>query len=134
MCLHDPDPKPDKRPGRGYKVVEKKDGRYFCWDYNPVAHTGKFEYFLGRWQTDPNTGRIHTCPANLYDKWYRAGYHVGLNKEAALETAEQYGGGRQELVVLECSYRKVVASEMSDPTYGGVKVAREIKPLKEVTS
>lgn len=92
--------------------------------YPPEA--GKIEYHLGRWQTDPNKGRISTGLRR-----YPVGYHVGLSRELAIKIAKDFSSGgycgprsfTRRLVTLECSYRKVVASEMSDIDYGGVKVA-----------
>ena len=128
MRLEKPDTKPNRRPGRGYKIVEKKEDRYYSWDHEPNRG---LEYRMGEWQTDPNDG-LMIRP--VYTWAYPTGYHVGLSLAAARQVLARLVSSRyhDNLVIIECSYRKVVASEMSDRLWDGTKVAREIKLIREV--
>lgn len=122
MCLHNPDPKPTREYGVGYKSVEKKaDGVYTCYDHTP--HAGSVRFPLNEWVTDPNTGE-----ASGYSMChsYPVGFHIML-KHIVLSRSRQ-------IKLIKVRFRQVVATQTkeTDLTYGPQVVARQVMNLGEV--
>lgn len=129
MCII-PDSKTDRRPGRGYKVVAKKGKDYYAWYSAKYKDPYAFKYKKRGWQRDPNAGG----PLPGWRLRYPAGFHVGLSSQYALSIAKSCSPKERgsKLVVIEVSFRKVVASEMNSYPYGDVKVAEEIRFRREI--
>ena len=131
MCLGIVDEKTKRTPGEGYKVVEKRDGKYLCWDYMPNA--GKVEYPLNRWIEDTNN--------EVIDGWggvsYPAGFHVSIELPDYHSSVAHVADGRQidhngkELVTIKVKFKSVVAS--GTERWQHVVIARKIINKGEVS-
>ncbi len=124
MCLERVDTKPKRKQGIGYKVVKKKNGKYYSWDYPQTA--GKVEYPLNEWITDTNTGVIGRAFS------YPAGFHVALSLAKCESTLREFNSRNSYLLALiKVKFKNVVATG-SDGNYGKQVVAIEIMNLGEV--
>jgi hypothetical protein len=120
MCLSTVDAKPKRKWGIGYKLVNKRDDRYFCWDYTPKAWN--FEYQQRHWITDPNTSLIG-------HQLYPAGFHllaVPMKQKELIELILKYPA----LVQIKCRFRQVTATGINAGYSGVVVVARQMKILE----
>jgi len=130
MCLGTVDEKTKRTSGEGYKVVEKRDGKYLCWDYIPNA--GEVEYPLNRWIEDTNNGGIRAWGGFTYP----AGFHVSIEKPDYHHSIAHVVDGRQidrsgnELVTIKVKFKKVVASGTEGHDH--VVIARKIINKGEV--
>lgn len=119
MCLSAVDEKTKRTPGIGYKVVQKKDGSYYSWDYARMS--GKVEYPLNRWIEDDNPCTILSDGG----KHYQTGFHVCLNHLLRDKSAHCLGlPCFPKLRVIQVKFKKVVASGHDYP--GEVVVVRKL--------
>jgi|TARA_Y100000310_G_C20696669_1_gene826191 hypothetical protein len=120
MCLGNPDSKPTRKWGVGYKVVRKSPERR----YHPQFFQRRCGHFpLYEWLTDPNDKLVST----KHDA-YRTGFHIMLDRTRAERLAED------GLKLIKVRFRKVVATQTAtlDSLWGPQVVAKEIMNLGEV--
>ncbi len=124
MCLRAVDKKPREKAGIGYKLAQRKGNQFLSCDYGVMV--GKVIYPLDTWKTDDEDYSITATNCQQYP----TGFHVSLSEEHMRVLAKRNNANTDNLVVIKCQFRKVVASDMkSDSLYGPTVVAREIKNL-----
>lgn len=128
MCLKQVDKVITRKYGVGWKVVfkdvDEKGDHFLCWDN--YGKQRSVEYLYLKWLTDKNTETI-----SKYDVSYPAGFHIMLEKESAVRVFKNNKSDDDDITIIKCKFRKVVAQDSSKSGYGKVVVAREIMNLGE---